>query len=118
MSDAVSWLLAVSVKEGQLEAFRSLMNEMVASTKDEPGALIYEWGVSEDGAKVDIYERYADSAATLAHFGSFGSNFAERFFAAVDPISFHVYGNPDDATRGALTGAGAEFLGPFGGFAR
>lgn len=118
MSEAVSWLLAVSVKEGQLEAFRSLMDEMVSSTMNEPGALIYEWGVSEDEATVEIYERFVDSAATLAHLGSFGANFGERFFAAVDPISFHVYGSPDDATREALAGAGAEFLGPLGGFAR
>ena len=118
MSDAVSWLLAVSVKEGQLEAFRSLMEETVASTSNEPGTLIYEWAVSDDNATVEIYERYIDSAATMVHLGSFGANFGERFFGAVDPISFHVYGNPDDATREALAGAGAEFLGPFGGFAR
>ena len=118
MSEAVSWLLAVSVKDGQLENFRTLMDDMVSSTKEEPGALIYEWHVTDDGSSVEIYERYADSAATLAHLASFGANFAERFFGAVDPVSFHVYGNPDDATREALAAAGAEFLGPFGGFAR
>jgi quinol monooxygenase YgiN len=118
MSDAVSWLLAVSVKDGQLETFRTVMEDMVAAVRNESGTLIYEWAVSDDNATVDIYERFADSAAALTHFGSFGANFAERFFGAVDPISFHVYGNPDAATREALAGAGAEFLGPFGGFAR
>ncbi len=118
MSDTVSWMLMLSVKDGHHDAFRDVMEEMVASTRNEAGALIYEWFVSDDGSSVHIYERYADSEATLAHLGAFGENFAERFFGAADPTGFHVYGNPDDATREALTGAGADFLGPFGGFAR
>ena len=35
---------------------------------------------------------------------------------AEDPIGFNVYGNPNAATREALTGAGAQIFGPFGGF--
>jgi quinol monooxygenase YgiN len=118
MSNTVSWLLSVNVKDGQLETFRSLMYDMVASTNDEPGSLIYEWAISEDEATIDIYERYTDSAAALAHLGTFGSDFGERFFGAVDPISFHVYDNPDAATSEGLAGAGAEFFAPFGGHAR
>ncbi|MFQ5515956.1 MAG: putative quinol monooxygenase [Acidimicrobiia bacterium] len=117
MSDTVSWILALAVKEGELENLRNLMAEMVEHTKNEPGALTYEWFVSDDGSAVHIYERYADSAAVLAHLGGFGEHFAERFMAAADPTGFHVYGNPDDTARGALLGQGAEFFGPFGGFA-
>lgn len=118
MSEAISWILMLDVKEGQLDAFRLLMDEMVASTREEPGAEIYEWWVSDDGRRVHIYERYADSDATLAHLGSFGANFGERFFASVDPAGFHVYGIPSNAAREALLGAGAEIMGPLGGFAR
>jgi len=118
MSDTVSWVLMLAVKDGELENFRSLMDEMVEATGNEPGALIYEWSVSDDGAAVHIYERYADSAAALAHLGNFGASFGERFFGSVDPTGFYVYGAPDDAARSALEGAGAQILGPFGGFAR
>ncbi len=118
MSDAVSWVLMVNVKDGQLDVFRALMDEMVAATQAEPGTIMYEWFVSDDGGTVHVYERYADSDATLAHLGSFGANYAERFFAAADATGFYVYGNPSAAAREALAGVGAEFLGPFGGFAR
>lgn len=115
---AVSWDLQLAVKDGQLETFRALMGEMVEHTKQESGALAYEWFVSEDGGAVHIYERYADSDATMVHLGGFGEHFADRFFACVDPTSFSVYGAADERVREAVTPLGAQFLGTFGGFAR
>jgi quinol monooxygenase YgiN len=53
------------------------MNDMVESTKAEPGALNYEWFISEDGTSCHIYERYADSAAAMVHMGHFPA-FSER----------------------------------------
>jgi quinol monooxygenase YgiN len=118
MGDQVSWLLEVAVKPGQLEDFRALMHEMVESTQGAPGALSYEWFVSDDGGAVHLYERYADSAAVLTHLGAFGEKFAGRFLAAVDPTRFTVYGAPSAEAREALGGFGPTYLGPFGGFAR
>ena len=46
MSSAVSWNLRVSINEGRLEDFRALMQEMVASTEGEAGALGYEWSLA------------------------------------------------------------------------
>ena len=118
MGDQVSWVLEVAVKPGQLETFRSLMEEMVASTRGEPGTLIYEWYVSDDGRVVHLIERYADSAATVAHVATFGEKFAGRFLAAVDPTRFTVMGSPNDEAQAALIGFGPAYLQPFGGFAR
>ena len=118
MSEAVSWVLMLSVKDGQLDAVRDLMEEMVAAAQDEPGTTVYEWFVSDDESSVHTLERFASSEAVMAHLGSFGDNFAERFFAALEPTGWYAYGDPDSAAREALTGSGAEILGPFGGFAR
>jgi len=119
MSDQVYWHLQLAVKDGQLEDFRALMKDMVGATQaNEPGALNYEWSIGDDGATVHIYERYADSAATMTHLASFGANFADRFMACVDVTGFNVYGAPDDEVRGALAPFGAVFMDPFGGFAR
>ncbi len=82
----------------------------------EPGSPIRF--VSEDGGACHIYERYADSAATMAHLNTFGSRFAERFLACVEPTGFYVYGAPSDEVRSVLDGFGATYLGGFGGFAR
>ena len=62
VSDNVFWVVELAIIPGQLDAFKALMNEMVAATQaDEPGALNYEWFISEDGTTCHIYERYADS---------------------------------------------------------
>lgn len=118
MSRTVSWKLQLAVRDGQLDTFRSLMEEMVESTRSESGTQIYEWFLSEDGTICHLYERYADSEAALVHLGNFGSKFAERFLACVDPTALYAYGNPSAQAREVLSSFNAVFLGPLGGFAR
>ncbi len=119
MSDAVSWVLELAVKDGQLDAFKALAREMSEATRaDEPGATHYEWFIDADGKTIHIYERYADSAATMAHLGNFGAKFAERFLACVDLTRLTVYGDPSAEARGALAGFGAAHMTQFDGYAR
>jgi quinol monooxygenase YgiN len=118
MSTVVSWNLQLAVHDGRLDDFRSLMHEMVESTRTEEGTQAYEWFVSENGTACHLYERYADSGAALIHLAAFGSRFAERFLSCVAPTGFYVYGDPSDEVRGVLDGFGAVYLGSFGGFAR
>jgi quinol monooxygenase YgiN len=116
MSEIVSWNLQLSVNDGQIDHLKALMDEMVESTRNEEGCRAYEWFLSPDGSECHIYERYADSAATLVHLGTFGSRFMERFLTCLTPTAFNVYGNPSAEVRGVLDGFGAKYLGPFGGF--
>lgn len=118
MSNGVSWNLQLAVREGQFEAARALMEEMVESTADESGTLVYEWYVSEDGKTCHINEGYEDSGAALAHVGNFGAKFAERFMGCFEPTGFFVYGEPSAEVRAALDTLGANYLLPFGGFRR
>ena len=119
MSDNVHWVLELNIKDGALDDFKALMGEMVTATKsNEPDAMNYEWFISEDNATAHVYERYADSAATMAHLQWFGENAAERFLAAVEPTRFTVYGDPSTEVREALAGFGAAHYSQIGGFAR
>jgi len=118
MPKTVSWNLQVSVREGNLNDVRDLMNEMVTATQEEPGTQCYEWFLSGDGKTCHIYERYADSEAAMVHLGNFGSKFAERFLACIEPSSLSVYGEPSSELRAALDGFGAVYLGWLGGFSR
>ena len=119
MSDQVSWLLEMKITPGAADGFKSLMNEMVEAIRTtEPGTLNYEWSLSEDGTTCHLYERYANSAATMTHLASFGANFAERFLAAVQPTRITVYGNPDAQVRSALDPFGAVYMTSASGFAR
>ena len=119
MGNVVQWMLELDIKKGKFDAFEALMKEMVAATQsDEPGALCYEWFVSDDKKICHIYERYADSAAVMKHLGNFGSKFAERFLDALAPTRLTVYGNPSEEARGALAGLNAAFMGQTSGFSR
>jgi quinol monooxygenase YgiN len=114
----VSWVVQCAVKDGQLDAFKELMEEMVAGTSDEPGTLNYEWFISDDGSTVHIYEKYADSQATMAHVKGFMEKWAGRFMGCVDVKGFTAYGNPDEAAQKAMEPFGGKLLGTWGGFAR
>ena len=119
MGDVVSWVLELDIKDGKFDAFEALMKEMVAATEaDEPGALAYEWFVTDDKKACHIYERYADSAAVMTHLGNFGSTFAERFLDALQPTRLMVYGDPSEEARKALAGLNAVVMGQIGGYSR
>ncbi len=118
MSNVISWSLQMSVRDGTLDDAKALVSEMVEATRDEPGALTYEYFLSDDGSTCHIYERYADSDATMAHLGNFGANFAERFMACFAPTSFSVYGPASAEVRGALEAFGATHYKMLDGFSR
>ncbi len=114
----VSWVVQCAVKDGELDAFKELMEEMVAGESEEPGTLNYEWFISDDGSTVHIYEKYADSAAAVSHVKTFGAKWADRFMGCVDVQRVTAYGNPDEAAQKAIASMGAKQLGTWGGFAR
>jgi quinol monooxygenase YgiN len=119
MRDNIFWLLEVAIKPGEFNNFKALMKEMVEATQaNEPNTLNYEWTITEDSQSCHIYERHLDSAAAMMHLGAFGEKFAERFMAAVEPTRLVVYGTPNNEVKEALSGFGAVFMAPFGGFAR
>lgn len=118
MEKQVSWVVEVAVRQGQLDALKALMEELVASARAEPGTLGYEWYVSDDGSTVHVHETYADSEATIAHNTVFAERWSERFLAAVEPSRFTVYGDPSPAARAILDGFGATYLAFWGGFPR
>ena len=118
MTAAISWNLRVAVKESSLDDFRNLREEMGESTLNESGTLMYEWFLGEAKAACHIYERYVDSDAVMAHVGTFGADFADRFLTLAEITEMSVYGEPSEEVRTTLAGLGASFLGTLGGFSR
>jgi autoinducer 2-degrading protein len=118
MENTISWVLEMTVKPGQLDTLKELMEQMVAATSAEPGATNYEWYLSEDGTTLHIYERYVDSDAAVAHGASFVANWAAQFMSCLDVTRLTVYGNPSESLRKAFESQGPTYLGTLGGFAR
>jgi len=117
MSTEISWLLVVAIQPGQLDDFRSVARDLIASTQNEPGTLAYEWNLSEDHSVCHIYERYRDSAAIVAHVQNFGK-FAERFIAACRPVRFDVYGTVSAEAKDLIKDLGPAYYSQLGGFSR
>jgi quinol monooxygenase YgiN len=119
MSKNVYWMLELDSKEGRVDDFRALMNEMVeAARENEPGALGYQWSLSEEGTRSHIFEHYANSEATMVHLANFGEKYAGRFLEILSPTRFVVYGTPDQQVREALAAFGARYMQSAGGFTR
>ncbi|ETX01185.1 MAG: hypothetical protein ETSY1_08360 [Candidatus Entotheonella factor] len=118
MGDEISWQVELAVKPGELDNFRALTRDMVAFAKSEPGVLVYERFVSEDGQTVFVYERFVDSAAAVAHLTAFGERYGERFGRLVERKWFRVCGTPSDELRGILDPLGATYVSLFDGFSR
>lgn len=119
MNNQVYWMLELEIQQGREQDFRALMKEMVEATRDdEPETLAYEWSTSGDGRRCHIFERYADSAATMKHLANFGEKFATRFLDVLSPTSFVVYGSPSQEVKDALVAFGAAYMQPADGFIR
>jgi quinol monooxygenase YgiN len=118
MSDEVFWLYEVDVRPGQERALSELMAELIEHARSEPGALAYQWSLGDDSRTAHIYERYADTAATLAHIAAFRETFAQRFLAAVKPSRVIVYGTPSQAVKDALQAMHPVYMTAIAGFTR
>jgi len=80
-------------------------------TEEEAGARGYEWYLSANGTKLQIFERYADSAAAMAHMQGVGE-LLPKLLSNVEPGTAFVgvCGAPDAKLMEASSlFAGMEF---------
>ena len=118
MGDQIAWHVELVVKPGQWDAFYALTNDMVQSTKNESGALIYERFISEDRQVVHVVERYVDSPAAVAHLQAFATLYGTRFTRVVERKRFTVFGTPSYELKQMLDQFGAVYLSRLAGFSR
>ena len=117
MTDNICWIIEADVHDGKQAELRSLAADFTEGTKNEAGAVGYEWSLSADGKRIHIYERYADSDAALVHLGNVGGRLPE-LFALCSITSIACYGSASDVFRSATAGMPFEFHETFAGFHR
>jgi quinol monooxygenase YgiN len=118
MREDVYWVCVFKVRPEDFADFEAVVAPLVAATKKEPGALAYEYSVSDDRSTVHIIEHYRDSAAVVAHTTGTFVEFAEKFGALATPAGFTVYGDPSPEARAVLDSQNAIYMKPFDGFTR
>ncbi len=100
-----------TINDGQLDAFESIAQSMVAGTQKEPGALGYEWYFSADRKKCRLIETYANADALLAHFnGPVVQELVPKLLGTSSLAGFEVCGDPGPKMREMLPGFGAEIF--------
>lgn len=105
------------VEPDVLEDFKSLIATIIAESNKEPGTLIYEYSIGEDGRTVHIVERYLTDAV-LSHVENTFGPYAEQFLKFAQIERLYVYGQPPADLRAKLASFGAIFMAPLAGFAK
>lgn len=86
------------VHDGRQADFEKVAKEAVEyADANEPGTLIYDWYVADDGTRARAYELYASSDAVLAHLG--GKIVTEMFGPLTQTAklsAIEVFGPPSD----------------------
>ena len=118
-TDEIYWVIRFSVPAEKMDSFKQIVAPLVAATKEEPGALAYEYNETPDHTTVDIYERYASPQAAVTHVTqTFGPKFSKQFLEIAKPGQFVVYGTPTPELKETLAAFNPVYMTPFDGFSR
>jgi len=117
MNNQITCIFEMDVRPGMLESFRKVIQQAVSATRQEPGVLIYEYGISDDGQKAYIVERY-QADALIPHVDETFAPFAQPFVDHVTFARLTVFGDVTAAMRQRLDAFGAVYVKTYAGFDR
>lgn len=110
----VTLIVEHAIKPGRLEDFSRLAHLLIARTKDEPGALRYDYHVSEDGRRDVNIEVFRDVEAVLAH----GRNVADLLPAITEAapiVRLEIIGEVSDELRAQVAAVATGYFRRLGG---
>ena len=108
----------LSIKDGKLEDFKSIVSTMVEITNlNEPNTLVYEYHINEDGTECHLLETFKDSDAFMVHLGNVGHLF-DTLFESATMNRAKLYGSPSAELQQALDPLGVEYFAHLNGIER
>ena len=118
MTDRIRMVAEFTVKPENLAAFKRLVGQLVdLVTRNEPGALSYEWFFNDDESVCTILEVYKDVQAVNAHMADVGPTLNE--IMAVAPMTMlKVFGAVPDEMKPVVASMGGTVHTPFTGITR
>ena len=96
-----------------LAPFKEGANRCIALTKNEPGAIVYDWFVDEENMLCTVVETYNDSEAVQAHVGNVNEELAKLM--AISDFSAEVFGDASPELSVALKDMGIVPVSHFNG---
>jgi quinol monooxygenase YgiN len=119
MNDAsIHVYLRVGISQDKKEGFEQIMHELVDVAEREPGTLMYEWFICDEGKTCHIHERYANEREGDKHVRNFAENYAARFFDHITAIEGVVSANASPYIRAVLDGIKPTYAAKAAGFNR
>ncbi len=94
------------IQEGKLDEFNRGMEECISLTKNESGALVYDWFLDEGNSLCTVIETYQDSSAVMAHAGNV--NPALSKLLEITDFSGEVFGNASIELKAAIGEMGID----------
>lgn len=117
MTDRIRMVAEFTIKPENLAAFKRLVGQLVdLVTRNEPGALSYEWFFNDDESVCTIIEVYKDVQAVNAHMANVGPTLNE--IIAVAPMTFKIFGAVPDEMKPTVASMGGTVHTPFTGITR
>ena len=108
----------LSISDGKLEDFKSIVNTMVEITElNEPSTLVYEYHINEDETECHLLETFKDSDAFMAHLGNVSHMF-DTLFTFATMTRAKIFGSPSEELQKSLDPLGVEYFGHFNGVTR
>ena len=108
----------LTIKEGKLEDFKSIVNTMVEITElNEPNTLVYEYHINEDASECHLLETFKDSDAFMVHLENVGHRF-DALFKSATMTRAKIYGSPSAELQQALDPLGVEYFAHLNGIER
>ena len=101
----------LKINAGKLDAFQAIAQAMIVASQKEPGALGYDWYLSDDRNRCRLIETYADENAVQAHLnGPAVQDLVPKLLQTSSISRFEVYGYPGPKQAETLTRFGAEIF--------
>ena len=118
MAQDIHTTLHVTVKEGKIEEFNRLVEEMCKAVEDnEPGAKRYQFFLNDDETQYVLNESYVNIEAVLAHLkGAAVQIILPKIFNICKINRFEVFGDVTDElmkTLAQMGGVNYHFLNGF-----
>jgi quinol monooxygenase YgiN len=114
----ITLLAEIDIQPGRLPEFKAVVAEMVSAVQaNEPGALRYDWYVSDDGTQDWNVEVFADSEAVVAHMANVG-DLVPKLESVAAFRRVEVLGDLSEEGMAALGALARSKLAPLGGIRR
>jgi len=115
-SNKVHFVIDLAIHEGKFADFAATLKLMTDGTAREPGALVYEWYLSEDRSRCRLFETYANTDAMKQHLaGPVVQELVPKLLMFSAIKRFEVYGTPDAQSAATLASMGAQIFGHWHG---